>query len=501
MNLTAVLEKLPEISVLCIGDLMLDRFVNGSINRISPEAPIPVLGIEHETRMLGGAGNVVANLASLGVKPRICSIVGNDHEGDEVRKMLGQISVDTDNVLTVSDRPTSVKTRFIAQGQQMLRTDYEKKHALDDVTTKRLLDCIRTALPKVQAIILSDYGKGILHPDMLSRIISMARDASKPIIVDPKGSDYTIYRGASVVTPNRDELEKASNNMPTKTDEEVEKAARHVLKTTGIEAMIATRSADGLSIIDRSLDTIHHLKTQALDIYDVSGAGDTVVATIAGALGAGAALDDAARLANIAGGIVVGKVGTATIRRAELEERINDKLVALKKGYDDGERVRQAPSVSWDDAREQLQRWQKSGLKVGFTNGCFDLLHPGHLSLLQQARQRCDRLIVGVNCDASVKRLKGDQRPVHDEISRTAVLGALSVVDLVVLFGDKPEEEDSVSKIIEFLSPDLLVKGADYTIETVVGARHVLSYGGDVYLADLVDGKSTSSTIEKINQK
>lgn len=472
-DITTYFEKFQNARVLCIGDIMLDHFVYGTVERISPEGPIPVLKLERDTYMLGGVGNVIANLSSMGVKTSLVSMVGQDESAAFIREKLSELGIEDSGLVIADDRPTSLKTRYISAGQQLLRTDREKVMPVTGGLRSAALAQIDKMLDEVDIIVLSDYGKGMLDKDICAHVIA----SGKPVIVDPKGRDYSMYRGAYLITPNKSELAEASA-MPTQTDDEVINAAEHVMKTCGVQNILATRSQDGMTVISTTQDPVH-IATDVREVYDVSGAGDTVVAAMAAMLASGAKLQEAAQMANIAGGIVVGKVGTAVVTVSDMEKQMLDS-------------DRMSPLITMEEALEQVARWKKNGVKVGFTNGCFDLLHPGHVSLLKQAKSRCDRLIVGLNTDASVKRLKGEERPVQNEVSRTTVLQALSAVDMVVLF-----DEETPLKMIESLSPDLLVKGADYTIEEVVGAEHVMSYGGEVYLAKLEDGQSTSSMIAR----
>lgn len=475
-------EKLRGTMVLCIGDAMLDRFVYGSVDRISPEAPIPVLCVERESAMLGGAGNVVRNLVALGAAPAFVSVVGDDPAGREVTRLVGEHEAIDPCIVVEPGRQTTIKTRFFAGHQQLLRADRESRSALDDAICGQLLTRVERLLPKAGVVVLSDYGKGVLAAPNAGELIRRAKAAGKPVIVDPKGSDYTIYAGATLVTPNRKELHEATG-MPAESDEQVVAAARRLIETCGFEAVLVTRSQDGMTLVQAD-GRIDHLAAEAREVFDVSGAGDTVVATFAAALASGAALPEAAHLANVAAAIVVGKVGTAVAYGDEVVAALHHEDLMLG----------DCKIMTAGAGAEQVDRWRRKGLKVGFTNGCFDLLHPGHVSLLTQARGACDRLVVGLNSDASVQRLKGPTRPVQSEASRATVLSSLATVDLVVIFG-----EDTPLELITTLRPDVLVKGADYTIDKVVGAAEVQSWGGKVVLADLVNGQSTTNTIRKMN--
>jgi len=477
----ADLQGLARARVLCLGDVMLDRFVYGHVERISPEAPIPVLRVDEERAMLGGAGNVVRNLAALGAGVSFASLVGDDEAGHAVAAMLGALPGLDAGLVVEATRATTVKTRFVSMGQQILRADQETTALLNDVSRRSLLAHVDAMLRDVDVMIISDYGKGTLSGDLVCAAIASAIRQNVPVIVDPKGRDYAFYRGASVVTPNRKELGEATG-LPVASDEEVVAAARQLIAECGVKAVVVTRSQDGMSVVDMGHAT--HLKAEAREVFDVSGAGDTVVATLACALAAGIELRSAARIANSAAGIVVGKVGTAVVHLDELEAKLHEHDLSHV----------ERKIVTRDMAGDIVATWQAKGLSVGFTNGCFDLLHPGHIALISAARARCDRLVMGLNSDASVKRLKGESRPVQSEMARATVLAALAHVDLVVIF-----EEDTPEALIHALKPDLLVKGGDYTIDRIVGAAFVQSLGGRVEIVDIVPGFSTTSTIKQMS--
>ncbi|MFD1626713.1 D-glycero-beta-D-manno-heptose-7-phosphate kinase [Azospirillum griseum] len=478
-DLARHIDTLSRANVLCLGDVMLDRFVYGSVDRVSPEAPIPVLRITRDVPKLGGAGNVAANLIALDATCRFVSVVGQDAVGTDLLALLAQERVsDGGSIVVEAGRQTTVKTRFIAGQQQLLRADVETVAPI--TCADRVLAQIERVLAEVGGVILSDYGKGVLTDDLIAGVIAAARAAGKTVVVDPKGRDYRRYRGADILTPNRKELMEATG-LPAHSDEQVVTAARRLIADCGVGAVVATRSEQGMSVV--TADAVTHLPAQAREVFDVSGAGDTVVATLTAALSVGVGLTDAARLANLAAGLVVGKVGTAVVRTHEL-------LTAL---HEQEWRHGEDKVATRDEAAERAERWRLRGKRVGFTNGCFDLLHPGHISLLKQARAACDVLVVGLNSDASVKRLKGDSRPVQNETARATVLASLGVVDLVVVF-----DEDTPESLIHAVRPDVLVKGADYTVATVVGAGFVQSYGGTVLLAELVEGQSTTNTIKRL---
>lgn len=469
-----------DLTVLVVGDFMLDRFIYGDLERISPEAPIPILRGSDRRQMLGGGGNVVANLVALGAIALPLTVVGGDQAGGDLRAMLDSQGVDTGGVLVSGDRRTSQKTRFVAQRQQVLRFDEEDRLPLADADRAALAGKLPDLVSRADIVILSDYGKGVLGGGVAAEIIARCRDADTPVLVDPKGGDYGIYRGATAVTPNRKELAEASGAAAV-TDGEVEVAARRLVDAHGFDFVLATRSEDGMSVIGSEF--AHHVATPVQEVFDVSGAGDTVIATFALARAAGLDLQSAGALANAAAGVVVAKSGTAQVTRDEIMVHLN--------GH-----VGRPGAVDADHVRRLVASWKARDLSVGFTNGCFDILHAGHISLLRQARGACDRLVVGLNSDDSVRRLKGADRPVHSQDDRAAVLAALEAVDAVVLF-----EDDTPAALIAQLMPDVLVKGADYRIDQVVGADVVTAAGGRVVLAELLPDRSTTGTIRSLKAR
>jgi D-beta-D-heptose 7-phosphate kinase/D-beta-D-heptose 1-phosphate adenosyltransferase len=482
-DLAALVPNLAGARVVCVGDLMLDRFVYGHADRISPEAPIPVVRIDREEAMLGGAGNVVRNIVGLGGQVEFVSVVGQDQAGREVLNLVAAIDGVEPHLLVERGRITTIKTRYVAGHQQMLRADRETDEPIGASIAEDAARLVCQAMKDCAVVAISDYAKGMLTPREIATIIQAARAAKRTVIVDPKGRDYARYKGATILTPNRREIAEATG-LPADDDKGVELAARRVLKMTGAEAIVVTRGAEGMSIVP-ARGKVHHLPALAREVFDVSGAGDTVVATLATALAGGLTLRDAARLAAVAASVVVAKPGTAVAYAADLVRALRHDDIATTE-----DKV-----VTADQAADLVAQWRSQGLKTGFTNGCFDLLHPGHVSLIGQARGACDRLIVGLNSDASIKRLKGPDRPVQSEAARAAVLASLGQVDLVVIFA-----EDTPMALIKRFKPDVLVKGADYTKDTVVGAKEVEGWGGRVVLAKLVDGQSTTATIRKMNR-
>ncbi|HMD73085.1 MAG TPA: D-glycero-beta-D-manno-heptose-7-phosphate kinase [Steroidobacteraceae bacterium] len=477
--------------VIVLGDVMLDRFIYGSVERISPEAPIPVVNVERTIDMPGGAANVARNIAALGARATLIGVVGEDDWAEDLRIQISASPTIEAHLIADLSRPTTVKTRYVADGQQVMRADRESRAPLSADVQQQVLDVFEAALPDAQVIVLSDYAKGVLSDALTRESIELARAARKIIVVDPKSKNFARYRGATMLTPNRLELQQATG-QDCSNDADVVTGARRILEQRICDWLVVTRGKDGMSVIGASASATGgagpaaelavHLPTAARQVYDVSGAGDTVVAAIALGLAAGAEVVEAAELANSAAGIVVGKRGTATVTTGEL-------IAALtpSDGRTDPQKIFSLESVL------QLSRgWREQGLKIAFTNGCFDLLHPGHISLLEYARRNADRLIVGLNADLSIRRLKGPNRPVQGEVARATVLAAVKSVDAVVIF-----EEDTPIRLIETLEPDVLVKGADYTVATVVGADLVRQRGGKVILAPLLTGHSTTETVNR----
>jgi D-beta-D-heptose 7-phosphate kinase/D-beta-D-heptose 1-phosphate adenosyltransferase len=476
------IEELSKARVLCVGDVFLDRFVYGGAQRISPEAPVPVVKVASSQAMPGGAGNVARNIVALGARCSLLMVIGTDAAADELRELLQNLSNLRCIAVIDESRPTTVKTRFVAASQQVLRVDQEVDVPLRIDLAQELVEHATTLLREVDVVVLSDYAKGVLTEQVTSAIIAAARASHVPVIVDPKGRDYRKYDGASLLTPNVKELHEVTG-VDVHTDEAVVSATNALLGRAKVDAVLVTRSERGVSYVPRGSAAVH-LPTTAREVFDVSGAGDTIVAALAVAMAVGIDPTRAAQLANLAGGIVVGKVGTATVELRELLEatRREERGSLLDKLSEP------------DDVIALAQRWRDERRRIGFTNGCFDLIHPGHISLLVQAAAQCDHLIVGLNSDASVRRLKGRERPIQDELSRALVLAALRGVDAVVIF-----DEDTPETLIGKLRPDVLIKGADYTASQVVGAEFVQSYGGTVFLAELTPNQSTTQIVKRFN--
>lgn len=481
--MTTDLPDFDGVRVLCVGDVMLDRFVRGTVKRISPESPVPIIQMTGTESVPGGAANVGRNVSALGGRCTLIGAVGTDAIGDELRVLLSECGRIAPVMVKDPSRPTIEKVRFVAQGQHLLRADREEPGDVSPETGRDIVVRVADAIADHHVLVLSDYAKGVLTDNVIAGVIGLARDAGVPVVVDPKSARLARYAGATVVTPNAKEAALATG-LEIDSDDEAERAGRAALAATGIDCILLTRSERGMTLVCGD-EPVTHMPASAREVFDVVGAGDTVVATLALCLGAGLALPDAARIANAAAGVVVGKHGTATVNRSELV----DELVRLT-------RVGLSPSqmkvVPPDHAVLQREQWGRDGLSVGFTNGCFDILHVGHVGILEFARSQCDRLIVGVNADASVTRLKGPSRPINREEDRARILGAFGFVDAVVVF-----EADTPLALIERLQPDVLVKGADYAIEQVVGHEVVQARGGKVVTFELVPGRSTSNIIAR----
>lgn len=461
---------------LVIGDVMLDRQWSGSTARISPEAPVPVVKINKRDDRPGGAGNVALNMRTLGSKVTLLGVIGQDDNGDTLLQTLTRAEISTSFIRT-PDQPTITKCRITSQHQQLIRLDFEGDFT--DNFHEELLANYHAALDNIDVVILSDYGKGTLKN--AQPFIEAARAQQIPVLVDPKGKDFKRYHGASLLTPNLKEFEMVVGPCPDNST--LEQKALGAIKAHDLQALLITRGADGMSLIQAGKDPLH-LPTKARDVFDVTGAGDTVISTIAASLGAGCELAEAVTLSNYAAGIAVTKLGTATISVPELARTI---------------KARGNSSVGIvNQAQLKLVRAQAklAGEKVVFTNGCFDILHAGHVAYLQEARALGHRLIVAVNDDASVSRLKGNARPFNTLKGRMAVLASLGAVDWVV-----PFSEDTPAQLIALVQPDVLVKGGDYKVEEIAGHDTVLNSGGDVKILQFVDGLSTSNLVQTIREK
>jgi D-beta-D-heptose 7-phosphate kinase / D-beta-D-heptose 1-phosphate adenosyltransferase len=479
-GLAGALKQIAKAKIAIIGDVMIDEYLTGDVSRISPEAPVLIVRGQHRRHVPGGAANVAANVVAMGAQAYLVGVAGDDGGADLLMATLEAFGGTCRNGLVCeSGRKTTRKTRILAQQQQIVRLDDEDVHPIVEPTRTELVARGLEAITWADGVVLSDYGKGALDIMTLRELIDGARTLGKLIIVDPKRSDLRAYSGASILTPNRGELAKATG-LPLDTEEQIAEAATIARQMFGGDLLL-TRSEKGMSYF--GYDRAAHVPTIAREVFDVSGAGDTVVATLACSLAAGFERIDAVHIANHAAGVVVGKTGTATLTQAELLESLSA-----------GNSAHSEPGelTSWEKAARLRSHWRNRGFTVGLANGCFDIIHPGHISLIRQAAASCDRLIMALNSDMSVRRLKGPNRPVQTERERAEVIGAIRGVDLVVLF-----DQDTPLELIEFLTPDVLVKGADYTVDRVVGADLVAERGGKVLLVDLVAGQSTTSLLAR----
>jgi D-beta-D-heptose 7-phosphate kinase/D-beta-D-heptose 1-phosphate adenosyltransferase len=455
------------VRVLVIGDVMLDKYFFGSVGRISPEAPVPVVRVKNERSTLGGAGNVLSNIVNLGARAELISACGRDESADTARELLTALNAGYSFIERVY--PTVTKLRVIGEKQQIVRLDFEENVSLGDAEAELLKRSAEKLLPECGAVILSDYGKGVCTEEVCRFVIEQAKKRNIPVVVDPKGHDWSRYYGADIVTPNVKELGEVAGFLVENTDDDVRKNALAVLEKYNLGCILVTRSHKGMSIVTKG--SVKNIPTEAKEVFDVSGAGDTVVATLATAMAGGASLESAAFTANKAAGIVVSKVGTAPVMLHELNEESS-----------------RHSATELSDLLERVKVLRAAGKTIVFTNGCFDILHRGHVTYLREAKKLGDVLILGLNTDASVRKLKGDSRPVNNENDRAEVLCALESVDYVVKFA-----EDTPLELIGMIKPDVLVKGADYKIEEVVGREHA----GKTVLIDFVNGYSTTSILEK----
>jgi D-beta-D-heptose 7-phosphate kinase/D-beta-D-heptose 1-phosphate adenosyltransferase len=468
--------------ILVVGDLMVDRYLSGRCDRISPEAPVQVVNVAKETRSLGGAGNVVANLVSLGARAKLIAVAGADLAATPLPSLLLQHDVSADGLVPDASRPTTMKTRVVASRQQIVRFDVETASAVSSEVETQLLGRFAMDVVESDVVVLSDYGKGVLTPRVARESIALCAKHGKPVFVDPKGIDYAKYRGATMITPNRKEAGAAAG-IDMNSAGAVGRAGRRLLHEHAFGACLITLSEDGMELFEGGRE--HRLPTEAREVFDVTGAGDTVIAAVAFATACGLPLLDACRFANRAAGIVVGKLGSATTTLEEIRHATVPRLPGLDE-----------KALSVDALCEKLAADRLSGKTVVFTNGCFDILHAGHVRYLAEARKFGDVLVVGLNTDASVRRLKGPARPLNTEHERALVLSALASVDYVVPFA-----EDTPLALIERVLPDVLVKGGDYRAEDVVGADVVTRAQGTVKILPFLEGKSTSSLIDRISKE
>lgn len=486
-NLPASLDFLDGLRIACVGDIILDSFTQGYVERISREAPIPILRTTGVDFMPGGAGNVTCNLASLGVDCDFLSVVGDDADADTLQRLLDQSPHIEATLIREPKRLTPRSIRYTSQKQQVFRADSHSEQALTDASRRQLLNHIDPCLSRCHALVLSDYGRGVLDAKTLVTLIESARKKDIPIIIDPRKANAALYRGASVITPNIAELEQICGH-PCGDDQSLCQAGRDMAHITGANILI-TRGKDGITLVTQNGD-IQHYPAHERDVIDVSGAGDTVVAMVAAGMAYKMGFDPIISLANHAAGLVVAKSGTATLSRSELTHMIehHPSCPVLRYGQDNGQ---DTPSIL-----EVVAGWRKQGWRVGMTNGCFDVFHAGHAHIINQARSRCDRLIVAINSDSSVRTLKGPSRPIVVEEDRCRIIASLRSAHLVVVFA-----EETPKKLIQDITPDVLVKGADYEVKDIVGADIVERHGGTIYRVPLLKERSTTSMIAAIHKR
>ena len=465
---------------LVIGDVMLDRYLIGTVGRISPEAPVPIVLLKDKNERAGGAANVAANLALLGITTRLIGSVGQDSEAIQLTQLITDFGIDITGLMVSNTRPTIAKTRIVSGHQQMMRLDQESNAEFSAEENRTLLANINAALlAGPQIVILSDYAKGLLSLDVCQQIVKQCKHFDIPVLVDPKGSDYSKYAGVTALTPNKKETAEVCKTDID--DKDLLSKANALKNILGLTFLAVTRGEEGITLID---ETMHHLPAIAKQVFDVSGAGDTVIATLAAGLMNGLSPLESLQLANIAAAVVVGQVGTVPITTQDLLDALTTQQTS-----------EQAHKIC--DLAQLLIKvdaWKKQKQKIVFTNGCFDLLHAGHVTYLEAAKKRGDKLVLGLNTDRSVSAIKGPSRPVVQENDRARVLAALMSVDAVILF-----DEDTPINLINAIKPDVIAKGSDYTADQVVGGCEVKSWGGEIVLIALVEGRSTSSIIEKMN--
>lgn len=472
-----VIRKMKPAPILVVGDVMVDEYILGDVERISPESPVPVLVARDRLRKLGGAGNVVQNIVTMGGQVALFATVGKDNPGRWFKEYCENVGVESFWIKEDPSRPTTIKTRVVARNQQIVRIDQEHVGLLSPDVEAAIVSEIKSVVPQVKAAVVSDYGKGFLSANVLEAVISSARAHNIPVVVDPKGLDFRRYKGATYLTPNLREASMASG-VEIRNHDSLVKAGQALLEQTGVEAVIITRGREGSTLVTRKKS--QDFPARQVEIVDVTGAGDTVIATLALAVANGLTIESAAGLANLAASLVVARFGAASVTLDEMIDSLNEDL-------------RDNKFVSFEDIASVLRNHRIAGHKIVFTNGCFDLFHSGHLDLLRQASAQGEVTVVGVNSDGSVKRLKGSGRPIMPLADRAAMIAALSFVDYVVSF-----EEDTPLNLIKEVQPDVLVKGEDWKGKEVVGADVVKARGGRVEFARLVPGMSTTSLIKKI---
>ena len=468
-------KEIKNTNVLLIGDVMLDKYVFGKVTRISPEAPVPVFLSAHHKHVLGGAGNVFNNFFSLGVKSTFITIIGKDEAGKEVKKLIRKNSLKNIYIYEDTKKITTKKTRYLANNQQIIRVDHEDRTILSKYAKNFIISNFKKNISSCNVVVISDYDKGVITKPLIETLIKIARNFKKPVIVDPKNKNFAIYNNVYLVTPNQLEASKITG-LDCHTNKEVETCAKFIIEKYNINNVIVTRGEKGLTFVNKK-KTVHS-PTRKIEVFDVSGAGDTVLAILAISISSKIEIEDVLFYANKAAGIVVGKIGTSTITKKELFKKDSfhkkDKILNLK------------------ELKKRVVEDKEKDLRIGFTNGCFDILHYGHISYLEKSRQLCDKLIVAINSDKSVEKLKGKNRPINNQMSRAKILAALHFCDYVIIFN-----ENTPLGLINTLRPDLITKGGDYKIKDVIGSKELLKWGGETKILPYLKEFSTSKIINK----
>ena len=467
--------------VLCVGDLILDHYVHGNIDRISPEAPIPVLKADDRNyNILGGCGNVARNICSANSKCHLISIVGNDNDGLKIREIIKEIKNLTFNLIIDKNRCTTKKTRYVCENQQILRVDNEIESPISEVLETKIIKLLKNKINDYDVIVLSDYNKGVLNDTLIKKIIKIAQHFKKILIVDPKKKDFSVYAGATFITPNIKELKSSVNtfdiNSKNNDDNLVIKLSKQIINKFKFKAVITTRSSDGISVVT-DVGSFFHLPSEAKEVFDVSGAGDTVLAYLSTSISKGKSLESSVKISNIAAGLAVGKFGTSVVSIGEV---------------DNIKQIKNIKVVTNQNLSKALKDYDSNKI-IGFTNGCFDLLHTGHISYLKSAKQKCDILILGLNSDESIRKLKGKNRPIVEQKDRVEILSSFPFIDRIVVF-----DEVTPIKLIKRIKPNIIFKGKDYKKKDVVGFRESKKWQGRVILIDFIKNKSTTNLIERI---
>ena len=462
-----------KIRVLLIGDVMLDKYVFGNIDRISPEAPVPVFLSKNKKTVLGGAGNVLNNLSSLGAAVTFLSVIGKDLVAKDIKSKLKKNKLSKCFLYEEKKITSTSKTRYLTNNQQIIRIDEEESNPIPKKAEEFILDKYNKEIKKIDVVILSDYNKGVLTGNLCKRVIEVAKRYSIPVIVDPKNKDFSIYKGSTLITPNQKEAAEISK-LECDTNEQAEKCSKYIIENFNIKNVIITRGEKGLTFYNKK--KVIHAPTKKIEVYDVSGAGDTVISIVSLCVASSFKLEDTLSLANKAAGIVVGKLGTSTIEKSDL---LNNKNTYFE-----------SKVLNVKELLKAINNDKQKGLKVGFTNGCFDIIHNGHISYLKNSKSLCDKLVVAINSDSSVKKIKGENRPINSQTKRAIVLEALSFIDYVVIFNDT-----TPLKLINKIRPDLITKGGDYKNLKIVGEDEIKKWGGKTYILEYVKGQSTTNIL------